>query len=171
MEQRILRLTRVGFSCQSFAIYNLSYLSLISRLTTTQWTAILKLKTWNRAKQVKYSCLYYFNKPANACLLSRNIHTLGPYLCRESFSWLLCHFFVQLLLNNNSSILQLKIKGALTRLPILVCQMKVQLVSYFLLYRNVLPTVLFSLAHEGFVFIFPIFYECSRGQISQVTII
>lgn len=120
MEQRILRLTRVGFSCQSFAIYDLSYLSLISRLTTTQWTAILKLKIWNRAKQVKYSCLYYFNKPANACLLSRNIHTLGPYLCRESFSWLLRHFFVQLLLNNNSSILQLKIKGALTRLPILV---------------------------------------------------
>lgn len=47
--------------------------------------------------------------------------------------------------------------------------MKVQLVSSLLLYRNVLPTIFFSLVHEGFVYIFPVFYKCSREQISHFT--
>lgn len=94
--------------------YELLYLSLISRLTTTQWTAIFKwkhgreLNRWNRVDL------------PNIYLAGIKVHTLGSHLCRESFSWRLCHFLVQVSLNDNSSILQLKIKGPLTSLPILV---------------------------------------------------
>lgn len=156
---------------KSFAIYDLSYLSLISRLTTTEWTAILTLQTWNRTKQVKYGCLYYLNRSAKCLLTQQEYSHIKSLPLWGKLQLTLMPFFVQLLLNDNSSILQLKIKGPLTPLSTLVLSNEGPIGLLFPVIQECINNSIVFPCYGGFVFILPIFYECSRGQISQVTMI
>lgn len=78
-------------------------------------------------------------------------------------------FSVQLLLS--VLYLQLQIKGPLTPFPISVLSNKgpTGLLIASCYAGPCYQQWFFSLMYKGFVYIFAIFSECSRGQISQVT--